>query len=238
MTMNLEDLKAQILGLKSKEMEGGFAPQTPLREFWGTLHVGEPAFDTRFQSSEKGPSVKFSLMFEDITVIETEDVYPYPQAELSFTFSKRSKSRWGVVVESLAKILGEDTAIGDVEGHRVRMKLVGGHVLYSFQESKDTEQQAWEIIEVEGASAAGAPVAGVATANVSPVAAAVQVLLGKTDQEFAQQVFQDPRVRVDQNLINEILTQKFVAKLVSDGLVVKGPDGRYQVGDPVKIMAL
>jgi hypothetical protein len=223
--MSIEQLKSQII---TKGFEEGFE-ETPLKEFWGTLTDWIPTLDTRFQSDR--PTIRNKLQFGDIVVIQTNDTYPFPNAEITINFSRKKDSKWGIFCQSVEKILGEFDSMDMLVGKTLRMKLTPDHMLYAGKEKGTIPQNAWECMEIQGVTAPGNPPAGASTASVlNATQQAVALLIGKTAQEFNQQVFQDPIVRTDNTLLGKILSQSLIPEFEAAGFVVKGADGRYAVG--------
>ena len=110
-------------------------------------------------------------------------------------------------------------------------------------------QDCWEVVWVEGMGGtpysgapatpaaptpAGAPAPAptaatpaAAPATTTPLQRAIDLIDGKTQQQWNNVVFQDAQVKADTALVNSIITGTFLAPLVESGVLTMDADGVY-----------
>jgi hypothetical protein len=218
----MEDLRAQI---RTRGLSVGGGPNTPLRDFWGTFDGYDPVHNAQFNS------LNVKLKFSDIEVLESLTPYDFPAAELTIKFSDRADgSLWGIFSGSVNKHLAETEDLPALIGKRVHLKYTPGHMMFNRSLNNGTggqeAREAWEMIGVEGA--AGSNGAGAAAAALSPDAAILIILEGKTEQEFNAAALRDNRVKADAGMVGKILNRSLIGELVTNGSATL-VEGRYRV---------
>lgn len=146
------------------------------------------------------------------------------------------------------QVKNQDFLIGRVQ----EWKFTPGHMVYDRDARASVPTECWEVVYVEGVggtphsgvaieaepevASAPAPVAKVATkpvakkapaTKVTPNQQALNLLVGKTQQQFNNVVFQDPLVKSSPDLVMEIVNGTFISSLEDAGVVVKDENGVY-----------
>lgn len=239
MTMTPDEVLAQ---LRTRGFEKGFQ-RTPLREFKGKLESITGGMVDRFTP----PRLEILLNFEELSDVVATEPYPFPIAQISIMQSVRESSFWGVFGTSVDKIINAGIAvdappeqvkqIAHLIGQRLHLKITGGHMMWDAQKGEETPRECWELVAVVGE----APVAGAAppapaapgaipeTKIVGATQRALQLLEGKTEQDWYQTVFQDPAVKADAALVDSILARTFLSPLETLGTIFKDDNGIYHV---------
>jgi hypothetical protein len=220
--VGIDDLRRQ---LSFKGLQDSDFQQTPLRKFSGRLKEYNPIEDSKYTNADGSARIRVAFVFEDVNPIECApgQVYVLPMAEITVNYSSKKESKWGYLANSLHRI-NADMDIADLVGKQQTWGLVS-RMLYAGKEKGVIPQDCWEVLELEGVSAGGG-----ADAGNDPRRAALNILFGKTKQEFEAQVLKDPSIKRDGNLVSEIVGNHFIPAMEAAGFVHKDPDGRYQVG--------
>jgi len=195
------------------------------------------------------PRLEVLYNFSEVEVKESTEPYPFPVAQINIMHSTRDKSGMGVLGRSIDRIINagvdgnapqdkvrnQDFLIGKVQ----EWKVTPGHMMWNAQAAKETERECWEVVAVEGVGSApdaGAPATGTPTtatpsvgATTSPSEQAMNLLGGKTQQEWNNIVFQDPLVKTDIQLTQSIISGQFVGGLEASGLITKDDNGIYHL---------
>lgn len=223
---------------------GGF--RSPLRHFRGKLDSITGSMVQRGNMTQARLEVLYN--FSDIEVFLSTEPYPFPIAQIAVMHSNREKSYTGVLGKSIDKIINadldenapqekvknQDFLIGKVQ----EWKVTPGHMMWDNDKQAETARECWEVVYVEGVG--GTPHSGVATTVASvetpaqptgkaltPAQQAMNLLDGKTQQEWNNIVFQDSQVKGDSDLTNSIIQGTFIPPLEAAGLVTKDKDGRF-----------
>lgn len=235
----------QILGqLKTRGFDPGFG--TPLRHFRGRLTGLTGSMVQRGQMKQARLEVMYH--FDELEVIESTEPYPFPILKLPIMQSTKPKSSMGVLGASMDRILNAD-ADGNLSQAEVRnqdaligllqeWKMTPGHMMWDGNAGKETPREAWEVVWVEGiggtqSTGVDAPSVAGATGAGSPAqsasAKAIELLDGKTQQQWNSIVFQDPLVKKDTNLTANIIGGQFLQPLLDAGIVTIDEAGIYHV---------
>lgn len=140
----------------------------------------------------------------------------------------------------------QDYLIGKVQ----EWQMTPGHMLWDGN-AKDAEhpkgqempKECWELISVEGEETQALPKSKAttkATTKAAPktatkpsakgaMARALELLEGKTEQEFYQAVFSDPVAKSDGALVTRIIAREFIAPLMEARQVMMSEDKVYHV---------
>ena len=241
-----EDVLAQ---LKTRGFEDGF-PQSPLKEFTGRLvSIGGQMIE-RFTP----PRLEVLYNFEEVEVIESTEPYTDPIAQVSILHSSRKQSAMGVFGMSVDTVinagLDDDADPLDVKGQDylvdkvLHMKKTGGHMMWDGKTKTEQARECWELIEILGEEApapapakpvtrplpkAPAPVQskGKAVAGADDITTAIDLLDGKTEQQFYQDFFNNASLKKNEALRTKLLGRKFIPELVAAGIINLGTDKLY-----------
>lgn len=239
----------QVLAqLRTRGFEtGGF--RIPLRWFRGKLDTITGSMVKRGRMTEARLEVLYN--FSELEVFESIEPYPFPIAQINVMYSTREKSGMGVLGASIDKVINagldgnlpqekaknQDFLIGKVQEWRI----TPGHMMWDMEKQAETPRDSWEVTYVEGIG--GTPHSGVVipTATVSPTATptpqskisptqqAINLLEGRTQQEWNQIVFTDTVVRLDPQLPTAIINNTFIPPLLEAGIITKDDNDRFHV---------
>jgi len=162
-----------------------------------------------------------NLTFSEVEVIETTEPYPFPIAQIGLPLNKRRTSQWTVFSDSLAKFLQESEDLANCIGKTIHMKFTGGHMMWDRDKGEATPREAWEVIGVLGE--------GTTVNVVDATAKALELLDGKSEQEWNQLVFQNPAIKADSVLMNDIIYRKFLAAQEAAGTATKDGNGIWHI---------
>lgn len=234
--------KEQLLDqLKTRGFEtGGF--KSPLRHFRGRLTsiTGEMVQ----RGSMPKPKLEITYSFDELEVIDSTEPYPFPVAQITIMHSTKDKSAMGVLGKSIDRIINADADENapqnqvnnqDVlEGVMQEWKVTPGHMMPDRDENNnwiETPREAWEVIWVEGYGEAKtdkkATKSSAKTSGVSATQKAIDLLDGKTIQDWNAAIFQDPVIKADANLINQVVTGQFIQPLLDSGVITKDDNDVY-----------
>jgi len=231
----------------------------PLRRFTGILASmpQEPQVWNEGTADER-KSVQISLNFKDLEVIQSIEPYHFPIYTIKFTLSNRKKSKYGVFGLSLAEILDQQYTeaqkdpespefvkasdrmdLSDCIGKRLGMVMADGedgrppkHNLFDGRardeehpNGQDVPTATWECYMVEGIGVAGGE-------GVSAMDKAMELLDGKTIDEFRAAAMQNDLVKGDMALLQSIgmpetADKSFGNTMVNSGAFTKDNEGRF-----------
>ena len=182
--------------------------------------------------------------FSEVETFLATEPYPFPIAQISIMHSNRTKSGMGVLGASMDRLLNTDLDENTPQeqaknqdiliGVMQEWKVTPGHMMWDNDLQKETPRESWEVVWAEGFG--GTPCSGVAeptptkaptTGGETPVQRAINLLDGKTQQEWNNVVFQDTVVKNDTALVNSMITGQFLPPLEQSGVVTKDDDGVY-----------
>lgn len=240
--------------LQTRGFETGF--RSPLRHFRGKLDSITGSMVQRGPMPQA--KLEISYNFSEVEVFLSTEPYPFPIAQISMMHSKRDRSNSGVLGMSMDKIINagvdENIPQGDSRvknpdfliGKIQEWKVTPGHMMWNQDEGRETPREAWEVVYVEGIG--GTPHSGVATPavaspgavtptpaapdtgyGITPIQQALNLLDGKTQQEWNNTVFQDPLVKGDASLVNSIISGTFIPPMEAGGMVTKDENGIYHI---------
>lgn len=195
--------------------------QSPLRHFKGRLDN----IITEMRTFASGNKQYHNLNFSEINVIETVEPYPFPIAQLAFPSSDRKKSGWGVLGQSGLKFLAAAEDVAALQGTILELKMTPGHMMWNRDVGSETPRECWEIVGAEREGGVATPTPGQPAANAANTA--IDLLIGKTEQEWNQLVFANPIVKADSGLIAQILARTFLPSLEAADIISKDEAGIY-----------
>lgn len=242
----------QILGmLQTRGFEAGFQT-TPLRDFWGTL----TSITGDMRTGQRGGFAVALYNFDDVDVIHATEPYTNTVAQIEIPLSGRDKSRMGYWGDSVDDIInaGIDKTLPQnapnvrnqnfLIGKRIHLAMTPGHPIPARNDTtgrwEDRPVDCWVLLEVEGLAAGVAPQAPTGatpaqpttgTTSVDAYQVALTLLVGKTLQQWHQEVFAHPAIKSNPALINQIISGEFIGGLEAAGTVVKDANGAYQLAE-------
>jgi len=233
----------QILAqLQVRGFEEGFQ-RTPLRDFWGTL----TSITGEMRTGQRGAFAVALYNFDGVEVIDTTEPYTSPIAQLEVSVSSKARSAMGYLGDSIDKIINAGLPLDAPQeqvknqsyiiGKFLHMKYTPGHMVPTKDETTgkwgERPVDCWVLVEIRGEGTPAATVPGaVAPPVVTGVDAnqqALNLLNGKTEQQWHQAVFVDPIVKANTAVIQTIINRTFLTGLEAAGKIVKGEDGVYMV---------
>lgn len=198
--------------------EGGFT-RTPLREFLGV-------FDGYDLPLSRDGRQQIIPRFSDVKVIDSIEPYDFltatlPPMNVAVTRdgSFNLKSLFGIWGQSIKKLLHEDQGLEDTIGLRHHLKMTPGHLIFNRDQGREVERDAWEVIAIEGV--------GEAIEDAATVA--LQLLDGKTEQEWNSIVLKDKIVQSSDELKSSILKRSFIPESIKQAKITKDKTGRYHL---------
>ncbi len=235
----------QILAqLQTRGFEEGFQ-RTPLRDFWGKL----TSITGEMRQGNSGAFAVALYNFDEVEPIESVEPYTSPIGQIEVSTSTRAKSKMGYLGKSIddiinvglpldtpqAQVKNQDYIIGKV----LHMKLTPGHMISNKDDATgtwtDKPNDCWVLMEIKGEGTAPTPATVAATATppaptgIDASQQALNLLDGRTEQQWHQAVFVDPTVKADTNVIMSIANREFIVGLEAAGKVTKDETGIYHV---------
>lgn len=207
--------------------EGPFIPSlqtrpfgTPLRRFTGKLkdYVTEKRTGTEGGGGKEYMVIVFN--FTDVEVIDSVEPYPFPIATINISYSTTTNTRWDAFASSIKKVLGLTPTLDDIVDKvqewaymscKLRM-LVDG-------EWKEVDQEAWQLVSVEGAEGEGSTNGDKITEHI------LDLIDGKTEQDFYQVFYQDEEVRKHPDLITAATERQLLKSLEDAGRISRDTEG-------------
>jgi hypothetical protein len=212
--MSVDEIKRSI---SFHGLTEGFQ-RNPLRHFIGTLRD--------YNVSIRDDRTYVVLSFEGINPEDIKDSiepYIYPVTDIEISKKGTKKSYWGVLSDSAVKFLNVKATppedIADLIGKRLEMKMTGGHMMWNRDEGKETPRECWEIIGVEGSPTSSS------TGTITATQRAIDLLDGKTEQQWLQEVYKDSIIKSDPEVLGRIANSTFLPLVESTGAIHKLPDG-------------
>ena len=203
----------------------------PMKSFTGVLNQVVPHL---------GEEQKYvDVHFVEITILEMEDgqvMWPHPTVTVNFPYylGRNQKplaiSSWGKFISSVVNAGSSD--VMELVGKR--LSVASSFEKYTDRSGNERRNQIWEIQSLAEAQAEGRPVAGVGpqvpddnTTGQNQDAMLLNMIAGATHADFAQKVL-NSNLRSDQVLVNALMDQTLVARLIAEGRVVEENE-RYRV---------
>lgn len=182
--------------LKSKR-EAVASYQTPINRIKGTL--AERTLEDRKGQFAKAGQKDVILKITNILEVESDTPYPYKTAEIRLKFSDSIQSSWVLLEDSINVVLGtEDGSIDDVVSGVVTLEKEKNHLFFTDKAGKESKGDVWRVTAVEGKGA---------SANVY----VLDLLKGKTKEEFEKVATNDSTIKKNVKLLSSIMSGKFYA---------------------------
>ena len=205
--------------------------QTPLRRFRGVLDNWEKV--QREYEGRKYEVVTFN--FASLEVLETDEVYPFPIAQLTITYApptqSRGKTAWDALGSSIRK-LTPDPDIDALKGKMqewaqlpatLRKALVdedgtpqldgNGRPVFG-----DQEGEAWQIVAVDG-------LGNTEEADAAFTAYLVGVADGKVERAFYEALLTDGKVTARPDVVTAITDRKLLDALLLTKQLTRDEEG-------------
>ncbi|KKN75184.1 hypothetical protein LCGC14_0383430 [marine sediment metagenome] len=229
--------------LMVRGFETGFV-STPLRDFWGVLK----SITGEMRSGNSGPYLVALYNMEEVEVLPGGSIEPYdsPIAQIDIPASTKDKSKMGYLGTSIDRIINAGLApdipqaqaknMESLIGKKLHWQFTPGHLIPNRDEAgawSDKPASCWVVTEIagEGAAPVAAPNVEVAPAqpSVSASQKALELLDGKTIQQWHQVVMLDPVVKQDTKFLQTIIDNSFLASMESVGKVTRDEGGVHHV---------
>lgn len=183
--------------LKSKR-ESLVTYQTPINRVKGTLE--ERVIKDRTGTFAKPGQKDVILKIINIQEVESDTPYPYKTAEIALKFSNSIVSSWVLLEDSIAEVLGRDVAevsVDDVIGSVVTLEKEKNHLFFKDKKTgKDSIGDVWRVTAVEGK-------------GVSATTHVLELLKGKSKEEFEKIASNDATIKKNVKLLSSIMSGKF-----------------------------
>lgn len=206
-----------------QNLQEGFE-DTPLREFVGDLKD----YDV---DKDNWNNMVCILTLDNLEVIESSTPYAFPEGYVRVKYSAKKTSKWGILAESIHNAAGDDSLdVADIVGKRLHMKKVY-HEFGKDKEGNVMSSDCWECVGIDGATAVATTSTSPApkkkaTATSKPTAKGVsaearvlELLDGKTIQQFNQAAFADSIIKADSSVMSQLLNNTLVQSLIANGRV-------------------
>lgn len=188
---------------------------TPLTHFKGKFHSYATSL-SQFKDKKGNSKVNVILNFSDIVVIASKEPYNFPTAQIEIPYSEYNKSRWGQWGNSLAKFLADGEDVAQAVGRTLEMKVTEGHDLGQKDEVTKAKvlSTCWEVIGIEGAGV-----------KVDPMTRLMELIEGKSTQEFNQLALADTSIRTDQSIVSGLINNTLLPALEGKNQIKKDDKG-------------
>lgn len=239
------DILAQLI---VRGYEEGFQ-RSPLRDFWGKL----TSITGEMRTGQSGQFAVALYNFDEIEVIVSVEPYTSPIGQVEVSVSTKAKSKMGYLGKSIDDLINAGLPLDAPQaqaknqdyiiGKTLHMKLTPGHLIPSRDDSTGawTEKptDCWILAEIRGEGTPAPVAAPVSTAGASPTTPqttgvdanqqALNLLDGKTEQQWHQAAFVDPIVKADTAVIQTIINRQFLTGLEGANKVTKDEHDVYHV---------
>lgn len=198
---------------------------TPLRRFRGVLK--EYVSEKRTDETSKREYMTIAFNFVDLVVIDSVEPYPFPIASIGIGYSTATDTRWDVLASSIKKLFGLTPALDDLVGKAQEWAYLPCKLSKKLEGEGWTKvpDEGWQVVSLEGLDAGSAQqVAQDITEHV------LDMLDGKTEQDFYQAFYQDPDVRKHPDLITEATERRLLDTLQTAGRAHRDSAGVWHKG--------
>lgn len=199
---------------------------TPLRRFSGVLKEYVPT-----KVSPEGGREYMTIVFNfvDVVVIESVEPYPFPIATINISYSTSTETRWDALATSIKKLFESTPALEELVGKPQEWAYLPAKLRKKLPEAEGGEwvtaaDEAWQVVSIGGEGAA-APAGTEPAFDIDDYV--LNLLDGKTEQDFYQVLYQDPKVRAYPALITAATERKLLETLEAAGRVSRDSEGIY-----------
>lgn len=188
---------------------------SPLTHFKGKFHSYATSL-SQFKDKKGNSKVNVILNFSEVDVKASREPYNFPTAQIEIPYSEYNKSRWGQWGNSLAKFLSDGEDVAQAVGRTLEMKVTDGHDLGQKDEVTKAKvlSSCWEVIGIEGAGV-----------KVDPMTRLMELIEGKSTQEFNQLALADTSIRADQTIVAGLINNTLLSSLETKGQIKKDDKG-------------
>lgn len=181
---------------------------------------------------------RIQFKFTSVDVLESEEPYFMPTAEVFITYANPSQSRgsnrWEAFAASTRRIFGKrpdnlDQLVGKeqewaqlpapVRSRRGAEDMVPDENGVMPEEWFDAQIPCWQVVSVEGVAALGSAPTG------DLYSYAITLMDGKTAEQFKQIAMSDQKILRVAELTEEISQNQIIGKLLAVGSITRDPDG-------------
>ena len=198
---------------------------TPLRRFSGKLQDYVPTKVTP-EGGREYMSIVFN--FVDVVVIESVEPYPFPIATINISYSTSTETRWDALATSIKKLFESTPALEELVGKTQEWAYLPAKLRKKLPDAEGgawvtADDEAWQVVSI-GEASAGSQAAGTEP-GFDIDAHILNLLDGKTEQDFYQAFYQDPKVRSHPELITAATERKLLGTLEEAGRVSRDSEG-------------
>lgn len=167
-------------------------------------------------------SVSIKLLFSNIDIILADSPLQKDEFTIWIPNSEYKGSKKHIFMESLTKFIQSKTILNDIVGKTLHMKLVE-HPIYDGKQKKKVPTGCWEVMGiVEGGNT------GTKQLSVDPGVRALEMIIGKTDNEFKAIALTDSIISKDAELKGSIIHKDWQNMMLESGSIILDENGRYQ----------
>ncbi len=169
--------------------------------------------------------VKFN--FTDLEVIASTDPYPFPVAVIEVGYSSTEKTKWDALAKSIKGLFGRTPALDEIVGKMQEWRFADCKLRTKDEEDgqwKDLPGQAWQVISLDG-------IAGAAETAMDINDHILDLLDGKTETDFNQLIFTDPKVRGHADIIEAHTNRELLPSLAKAERAYRDDDGVWHKGE-------
>ncbi len=189
---------------------------TPLLKFKGILKDYE--VEDRTADNRTYKVIKFN--FIDVEVIESLEPYPFPVASIEIGYNPNEGTKWAVFAKSIAKVFGHVPSIDDLvsksqewEYGDTKLRLPDEQGIWDTRDGK-----AWLLASIDG-------VGGASVGTEDITSHILDLLDGKTEQDFYQVLYQDELARKHPDIITAATDRKLLPTLEKAGKAERDDQG-------------
>ncbi len=210
--------------------DGPFVPSldthpfgTPLRKFEAVLLDYVPTKHAAVEGGREYMTIVFN--FVDVVVIESVEPYPFPIAAISLPYSTSTETRWDAIASSIKDVFGRTPALEELVGKKQVWQYLPCTLRKRSEEGVWSNQQdeSWKLVSIEDAGASASPAGTEPGFDID--AHILNLIDGKTEQDFYQVFYQDPKVRSHPELITAATERKLLGTLEEAGRVSRDSEG-------------
>lgn len=197
---------------------------TPLLRFRAVLK--EYVSEKRRDEANNREFMIITFNFTDLEVIESVEPYPFPVASFGIGYSTAENTKWDALAKSIKKLFGKTPALDEIVG-----KMQEWHFAPCKLTKKDDEtgawtlapDNAWQVLSLDGIGSA-------AETAVDINDHILDLLDGKTEADFNQAIFTDPKVRGHADIIESHTNRELLPTLEKAGRAHRDDDGVWHKG--------
>lgn len=194
---------------------------TPLRRFSGVLQEYVPTKHAAQEGGREYMTIVFN--FVDVVVIESVDPYPFPIATISLPYSTSTETRWDALASSIKGLFESTPALEELVGKQQEWAYLGTKLRKKLDSGDwaTVDDEAWQVVSI-GAGAAS-PAGTEPGFDIDGYI--LDLLDGKTEQDFYQVFYQDPKVRPHPELITAATERELLDSLEKAGRISRDSEG-------------